>query len=68
MLAHHVVGFVKRAGEHQLPVQRQRLALERHDVQGLRVVDHAQATLWSQHFNQLRKVLISMGKAGDMAD
>ncbi|MNG08749.1 hypothetical protein D3C84_921300 [compost metagenome] len=41
----HVLCLVKRAGVHQLPVQRQALALERYGVQRGRVIDQAQLAL-----------------------
>lgn len=46
MLFDHVRGFVQRAGEHQLPMQRQRLALERHHVEAFGIVNHPQTPLW----------------------
>ena len=69
MLLDHVCGLVQRTGEHQLPVQRQALALELHHIQRLqRVVDQRQTPLRRQALDQLRVVLVGLGQAGDMGD
>ena len=41
----HVVGLVQRAGEHELPVQAQALALEQPDINGSRIVDEGELAL-----------------------
>ncbi|CAE6954804.1 conserved protein of unknown function [Ectopseudomonas oleovorans] len=67
VLLDHVLGLVQRAGEHQLPVQRQALALEFHHVQRLHgVVDQRQAALGLQRLDQLLVVLLGLGQAGDV--
>ncbi len=66
VLLDHVLGLVQRAGEHELPVHRQRFALERHDIEMLRVIDQRELALWPQHFDDLREVRIGVGQADDV--
>lgn len=65
VLADHVRGLEYGAGEHQLPVQRQALALQGQRVEPLGVVDECQAALWFQRFDQVRIVPVGMDQAGD---
>ncbi|MNZ94598.1 hypothetical protein D3C78_1137110 [compost metagenome] len=66
VLLDHVLGLVQRACEHELPVHRQRFALERHDIEMLRVIDQRELALWAQHFDDLREVRIGVGQADDV--
>ena len=68
VLADHVRGLERRAGEHRFPVDRNRLALEDGDVELRGIVDQAVFALRRDQFRQRLVVLVGVGEACDQAD
>ena len=60
LLALDVRGAEQRPGEHQLPVQRQALALQRHHVQCGRIVDQRDPALRRDQFDDVAHVTVGV--------
>ena len=56
----HVGRAVDRPREHQLVVDRHRLALENHDIECLGIVDQSEPSLWGDQFGDVGDMLLGM--------
>ncbi|KAG1321554.1 hypothetical protein G6F63_013734 [Rhizopus arrhizus] len=63
-----VGGAEARAREHEFPMQRRGFAFQQADVDGGRVVDQRDLALRGDCRRHLRKVLVGLVQAGDIAD
>ncbi len=66
-LVGHVRRLEKRPSEHELPVQGDRLGLEQHDVEPIRVVDQPETALWGDEFGDVGQVGAGVGGRKDEA-
>ena len=66
-LGSDVGGGEHRAGEHELPVQRQALALEEPDIEALRIVDQGEAALRGDELDDRGEVRVGVGRGEDEA-
>ena len=68
MLGDHVRRLERRAGEHQFPVYRHRLALEHGDIELRGIFDQAKFSLRRHELGDRLVVLVGIGETGDEAD
>ncbi len=61
----HVRGLIKGARKHQLPVQRNRLALEANSIEAFRIIDQAEAALRRNQLNDLLQMAMRLGGRKD---
>ncbi len=67
VLLDHVLGFEHRPRVHELPMQREALALEFRHIQRLGIVDQRQLALWLECLDELIQMLFGLGQAGHMS-
>lgn len=68
MLLDHVWRLEQRTHKHYFPMQRNCLHLQRHYVEGFRIIDCSQLPLWAQNFDKLRQVNVGVGQTSNMAN